>query len=74
MTKEASIIGIILTIAGILLLLLTQFHIVALIYGAIAIIFGIIMIAFNKEDKIEERKDITEKSATKHFKPQKSKK
>jgi len=61
MVKEASWIGIILIIFGIFLLGITKFNIVAIIYGGIAIIFGIIILIFNKEDKIEERKDLKKK-------------
>jgi len=65
MTNEAKWVGIVLILFGIFLLIITRFHIVAIIYGMIAIIFGIIILAFNKEDKIEERKDLKSKKSKK---------
>ena len=61
MTKEASIVGGVLIAFGIFLLAVSRFHIVAIIYGGIAIVFGVIIILYNKEDKIEERKDLVKK-------------
>ena len=62
MTKEANWVGILLILFGIFLLVITKLHVAAIIYGSIAIIFGLIIIFFNKEDKIEERKDTKKKS------------
>ena len=58
MANEAKWIGSILIILGILLLGISRFHMVAIIYGGMAIVAGISILLFNKEDKIEERKDL----------------
>ena len=59
MTKSAIYLGVGLVVFGILLLTLTKFHMVSLIYGSASIIIGISLIIFNKEeDKVEQRKDL----------------
>lgn len=69
MANEAKWIGVILILFGIFLLGISRFHIVAIIYGGMAIIAGISIILFNKEDKIEERKDFAK--SLKHLKSKK---
>lgn len=65
MTKETTLMGVTLIIFGIALLLITSFHVMALIYGISAIVIGLAIMIFNKEDKIEERKDLKKPKAKK---------
>jgi hypothetical protein len=65
MGKEAFWMGIVSIAFGIFLLVITRLNIVGVIYGIGFMILGLAIIGFNKEDKIEERKDLKSKKSGK---------